>query len=177
MQKPAARQALRLSKNRFAGFFFPQNEFCGGLFYLIGSGRPNYGLPRHTPHSRRGSEGPWLRPASRFRQIFAKIWRVTVLFSRHMSMKKHPIRKSLQFYRLFRQAESLPPGRLFLFERASEKKKPRRRSLCAGAKVQGHGRSQSQKELPESPPPPSPCSDGSGSSGSSGASGSSGVSG
>lgn len=54
---------------------------------------------------------------------------------------------------------------------AGAEKKPRRRSLCAGAKVQGHGRSQSQKELPPAPALLSSCPEGSGVSESSGVSG------
>ena len=100
----------RLSKNRFAGFCpLPHKTgFAGTPFYLIGSGRPTCGLPRHTPHSRRGPEAPWFRPAGRFRQIFAKIWRATVFFPAHVR-EKHSIRKSLRFRRLFQQAEPRRP--------------------------------------------------------------------
>ena len=106
---PLEGAALKLSKNRFAGFFFPQNEFCGAPFYLIGSGRPNYGLPRHTPHSRRGPEGPWLRPAGRFRQIFAKIWRATVFFPAHVREKTSHRKKPAGFFDKRRAARRSGP--------------------------------------------------------------------
>ena len=171
MQKPAARQALRLSKNRFAGFYSPQNKLCGGpiLFDRLWSPELRAPAPYAALAARpRRAVAPACGPVS---PNFCENLAGYGVFSRHMSVKKHTIRKSLQFYRLFRQAESLPPGRLFLFERASEKKKPRRRSLCAGAKVQGHGRSQSQKELPPAPALLLSCPEGSGVSESSGVSG------
>ena len=94
----------RLSKNRFAGFYSPQNEFCGGpiLFDRLWSPELRAPAPYAALTARpRRAVAPARGPVS---PNFCENLAGYGVFSRRMSVKKHPIRKSLRFRRLFRQA-------------------------------------------------------------------------
>ena len=106
---------MRLSKNRFAGFYSPQNEFCGGpiLFDRLWSPELRAPAPYAALAARpRRAVAPACGPVS---PNFCENLAGYGVFSRHMSVKKHSIGKSLQFCSLFRQAERDAKGRLFFF--------------------------------------------------------------
>ena len=106
---------MRLSKNRFAGFYSPQNEFCGGpiLFDRLWSPELRASAPYAALAARpRRAVAPACGPVS---PNFCENLAGYGVFSRHMSVKKHSIGKSLQFCSLFRQAERDAKGVSFSF--------------------------------------------------------------